>query len=295
MGRDIYRDIYNSVWKKSFMNELLSFKDLSEYCDLIIKDQNLGDYVCHFEENNEMPNGAASYSHKNKCIEFNIDYCTTFVNIYGIFITNYQMLQFLLHELNHAKQKMFLDSFDFFDSNNSKEEHLRYMLVGLSSKKINKTPDDFKNLEDFNKYYGSLNVNFKTYQDVYQEYYKYNPSERFAELDSLYDMYGFIYKYENNKDLKDFLLGYFYTRIVETEIRGYYAGKDEVYPPTETFIDCMNIDEYFKNIWINIVKLNENELVIDPWYYGLKVSYDDYVLKKDFLDNLVKDEKEKTR
>lgn len=285
MRKELYETVYKYIKSKSLLGELLDFNDLIMIGRTISVDQGLLDYAVNFKEC-VFKNDLGRYLFRDKTVYLNMDEFLDVNEQSDPLISNLHLLVNLLHELHHARQfKILHDFHERKFSDYSTVDQLEYILLSISLRKLSNFPNAEDDLEKFNKYFGSMNNNFRCFDDVYCEYYTYNPSERFAELSALQDTLQLIKKYETDNDIRNKLVYHFNGLLLKNELRGYYPGKNEVYSPTETFIDCMNVEDSIKNIWNHINYYNKSKYVEDHWYYGLEVPMEEYKLKKALLDD----------
>lgn len=285
MKKELYETIYKYIKSKSLLGKLLDFNDLKMIGRTISDDQGLLDYVANYKECS-FKNELGYYLFADKTVYLNMDEFLDSNKQSDPLTINLHLLENLLHELHHARQfKILHDFHDHKFSDHSTMDHLEYILLSISLRKLGNTPNVEDDLENFNKYFESMNNNFRCFDDVYCEYYTYNPCERFAELNALQDTLQLIKEFETDVDVKKKLLYHFYGLILMNELRGYYSGKNEVYSPTETFIDCMNVEDSIKSIWNHIEYFNKSKSIEDHWYYGLEVPMEEYKLKKALLDD----------
>ncbi len=231
----------------------------------------LNNTVKGFNINNDNNNFAeATYNIDKKIITINYllleDYIKDGkVNNYSnnnlYYFVNMKFLLAIMHELEHAKQLELLST----NKNNLTNLLIKY---GYS----------FTILEFRNSIYTKL-CNYQV-NNLYEKTYNYNPIERMANINSLFQLLSIFNKEYN---LSDRVFNYFMNEMYKVIPNGYSKNIfNDIISPTEIFFKMINN----QNIWKNLDFYNFNrhkmlELVTNKYTLeerltlGLPLSYDE--------------------
>ncbi len=277
---DFYSSIYDIVYDRSIHQKYLSIKDLKTIVSLYNKGHFTHKYVegvigVSFDN----PKQYGAYTLGTKTIKIDdIKICKN-SELEGFFGKNIAILQTLLHELQHATQiKMINES--QFEYNSYKDIELYLLLYSYFFIKYN-NPNKVlseKDLEIIN----NLGVNPRSstlgndIKDIQRDYYRYNPSERMAEIRSLnivknmlslFDKESYNYEVINN-------------RLFQELVRGYNKEeKDICYnSPSMTYLRGMHLQEEI-NTLNDMIYAYKTQLTDSKRLY-LGIHVDDELIKR---------------
>lgn len=276
------------VYDYSKSNKYLDYDAIEEIISIIVSNYKLEDYVkdvhlSYKSSNNNLNKHARevmSYNFQFKEIILNVDGLTYFLsnNNYSgstaLFKTNFTLLQFILHEIEHSRHYKIMD---FSDDDLSK---LLKIIYGLSLDSFEKTSSIVDKLSDEGYNFSEIFNFFEAKRKRYEKFYDLNPVERIAEIDSNKSILN-IMKDEKNI-LKDIYI-YFYYNYLYNYLRGYKYKNGLLVAPTKEYILKMD------NKKIDLLnEINVGYSVQDRMYMGFPITNMEYEEKKLILKNVGK-------
>ena len=269
------------------LNKLADEEFINKMVDIIVTGRDLKDYYRNIDfnlliESEKDEYTIAIYNHLTNIIQINMesiicwlsnpssnypDFTEQEINL----LKNTYVTQALLHELDHAAQ---LKQIDNRFNRSFESALLRLALRGTIPFSCDMNTElDYEKKADL-------------FHEMYRKNYIYNPSERFAEINSynylIYEIFP-IYKMQLRH-----LCDYLYNRLLYVKMRGYDLSLKEDMCPTEAFLAGTNR----KNIWESFHFYNKDKKELldnvssiydleDRIYYGLPISDEEYKKMKE--------------
>jgi hypothetical protein len=275
-----YSDVYDILYDRSIHGKLLSVLDLKSIVAIYNRTFGTEKYVggvisVSFANKNQL----GAYTSSSKMVKIDllkIHKKEVFEGVYGI---NISMLNTLFHELTHAYQFKQLNEYHT-PYENYKDIEL-YLLV-YSFFYIKYANNDKRLGEEDIKIITSLGINPKSptlandIKDAVLNFYRYNPSERMAEIRSLKILKDMLSIFDNKWNQ----MGKLDKLINDEMIRGYNKGPKDlcINSPSITFLRGLHFKKEIIEL-NNIIFTYRNELTNTKRLY-LGIHTDDEIVKK---------------
>ena len=280
MNDIFYSCIYDILYDRSKHNKLLSINDLKDIVKIYNKRYLTQDYVNGvIRVSFDNPKQFGGYTFKSKLIKVDDMKICKNTNFEGIYGMNISILQTLLHELSHAYQ---VKKFNEYKTPNYNYTDIEMYLLLYSFFYLKYTDKDRrlgeKDIEILSKL--GLNPNSPTLctdvKNTLNSYYRYNPSERMAEIKALSSIKFMLSLFDNKWDQiekVDSLLAGEY-------IRGYNKGeKDLCYnSPSITYFRSLKLKEEI-NLLNDLIYTYKDDLNDTKRLY-LGIHTDNSIIKK---------------
>ena len=289
----MFTEILRTIYDYSVNGKAIDNKFIEHIIAVVVHYNNLHDYVRFLNFSDEKINDknhdmirVAEYNLIDRFVNVNINgvnqYLEMYTKYYGkhlndvekLFFGSNLIVQILLHELEHASQnKVYNSSKDTTDAN--------LIRIGFSNAYIYKNSTQLiQKLE--NKGYNSSQI-YSYLQEqlqLYKKYYKYNPTERMAQIKS-YNMMNEIF--EPIYDSVPNICLYNSCCMLENSILGYAQDKNRLVSPTEIYINGMG----YQDAWEKFDFYNSDTGIMDNnvlksipnssrFLYGLPVTMSEY-------------------
>ena len=249
MELELLKIIFDYTKQRKFIDRNF----LDKFIEIVVNHKKLDNYVGTIIISDEINNRnvLASYNYLLKCIKVNyysvVEYLENFENRYcyfsdieNLFLKNLEIVQLLLHELEHANQFNKCDNCNTYES------------------KILRESKAFSN------------------SDLYRSAYNFVPEERLANIISYKEVIN-ILKYI--RDLVPNLLNFENYKLLDYAISDYLINDSNIMAPTIYYFLIGNMNDSLKRLGLinsdGIIKGNiENEINFEKRLtYGLPISF----------------------
>lgn len=212
-------NVLKIVYDKSLINKLLDLNDMEKILDILVSHKCLNEYVLGMDVQYVRSNNIASYSNYSRRITIFVDKLNEMLNCIessiidnngfeSMLYKNLQLLQIIMHEVEHANQQMIVNMNNSFEA-----------LILKLSFLVN------------NRYEYPL--------------YEYCPEERLAEIKSFSEILVLMQNLDFKINKVKY---FFEIEKLQRQLRGYHLKNNMVNIPLKTFFEIGNKFELSKSL-----------------------------------------------
>ena len=290
-------DILKLIYDYSVNGKLVDSKFIDKIIEIIVTKKSLDNYVRNviftnkLDKNDYVVACAAYNPHRAEvlvdyesikiAIENGRQYDCLFCDVEQIMFKNLMIMQFILHELEHAYQ------FKQADNKSDKSVEAKLIRASFILERAMENPNFIEELynnhfsmKDFEKY-------FLQNRELYKQYYRLNPTERLAQVNSFRTVVNSI---EPIKKYIPNLYEFKNASLFEEMLKGYQESWNEGTCPTEVYLSGIRqskiwseFDFYSQDSEQLMKSVSEKYSLTKRMSLGLPISYGEYETTDNWL------------